>query len=229
MGSGEVNLPLPSGGTGDSHAGARVDDGDGIPCPDGGGLMDLAHHARHGHVPAHAVDVVLLHGVNLVLQGRRVGRGTAQRAAVRGSQGVDGLQVVLGQQVGAELEVVVEVKRASGLETGPEGGDGRSLDEIPHRLDAAELAGARGRGRGGGRSGSCRGGGERAEGRGGAGVGRGEPLSTTVVVLVLVLVLVMLVVRHGGCCRCWQMCWRRRVLLVVVVLLLVLWAVVGEE
>lgn len=62
--------PVSSGGTGDPHAGTRVDDGDGVPCPDGGRLMDLAHQARHGHpvdAVAQAVQLLLLQGMNLVL------------------------------------------------------------------------------------------------------------------------------------------------------------------
>lgn len=150
---------------------------------------------------------------------------------------MDRLQVVFGQQVGTELEVVVEVKGASGLEASPEGGDGGRLDEVSHGLDAAELTGA---GRGGsGRGGRCRWGGERGERRGGGCVGRGEPLPTTVVVLVLVLVavlvavLVLLVMGHA-CRGRWQVSWGRRMLLLVMVMvvmmvLLVLWAMVGEE
>lgn len=48
--------------------------------------------------------------------------------------------IVLGQEARAELEVVIEVKGATGLESRTEGRHSRGLCEFTHALDASELA-----------------------------------------------------------------------------------------
>ena len=48
--------------------------------------------------------------------------------------------IFLGQQVGAELQVIVQVEGATGLEASAEGRHGRSLGQLPHALHTAELA-----------------------------------------------------------------------------------------
>lgn len=47
--------------------------------------------------------------------------------------------IVFRQQIGAELEVVVQVKRATSLKPGPKGGDGRRFGQLPHALDTTKL------------------------------------------------------------------------------------------
>lgn len=147
---------------GDAHAGAGVDDGDGVPGTNGGGLVDL-HLA---HITVGDVCVVggrgqrdgrgdLLGGLDLVLEGRRVGRATGEGGTV-GRRRVNGMQlfrlvletrtkkrkrsyIIFGQQAGTEFQVIIEIKGATGLEAGPEGGDGGGLGEFAHALDTAEL------------------------------------------------------------------------------------------
>lgn len=48
--------------------------------------------------------------------------------------------IVLGQETRAELEVVIEVKGATGLESRTKGRHSRSFCEFTHALDAPELA-----------------------------------------------------------------------------------------
>lgn len=45
--------------------------------------------------------------------------------------------VVLGQQARTELEIVIEIEGAAGLESGAKGGDRGGLGELLHAADAA--------------------------------------------------------------------------------------------
>lgn len=47
--------------------------------------------------------------------------------------------IVLCQQIGAELQVVIEVERPTGFESGSEGRHSGSFGEFPHALDPPEL------------------------------------------------------------------------------------------
>lgn len=47
--------------------------------------------------------------------------------------------IFISQKVGAELQVIIEIKRPTGLETSPEGSDGGSFGQLPHALDTSEL------------------------------------------------------------------------------------------
>lgn len=80
----------------------------------------------------------LLHRLNLVLKRRDVRRATGEGRTVRRS-GVDRVQIILGQKTRAELQVIIQVKRASSLKTSTEGCDSRSLGQFPHTLYAAKL------------------------------------------------------------------------------------------
>lgn len=69
--------------------------------------------------------------------GRGLGRVAGQRRALRSR---DGHQVAFSQQVGAELQVVLEVKGSAGLEPRAERRQGGRLVELSHAAHAAELA-----------------------------------------------------------------------------------------
>lgn len=80
----------------------------------------------------------LLHWLDLVLQRRGVGRSARERGAV-GRSRVDGVQIFIGQKVGAELQVIIEIKGATGFESGPEGRHRWGFRKFPHALDSTEL------------------------------------------------------------------------------------------
>jgi len=65
----------------------------------------------------------LLYRLDLVLQRRGIGRAAGERGAV-GRSRVDGVQIFIGQKVGAELQVIIEIKGTTGFESGPEGRHG---------------------------------------------------------------------------------------------------------
>src|SRR5687768_9089157 len=84
---------------GHTHASAWVDDGDGITGANGGGLVDfhLVHitvvvGGKVGGGRKRDGGGDLLGGLDLVLERRRVGRGTAKGRTV-GSRRVDGVQL----------------------------------------------------------------------------------------------------------------------------------------
>jgi hypothetical protein len=80
----------------------------------------------------------LLHGLDLVLQRRGVGRPAGERGAVRRSR-VDRVQIFISQKVGAELQVIIKIKGATGFESGPEGRHRWGFRKFPHALDTTEL------------------------------------------------------------------------------------------
>lgn len=47
--------------------------------------------------------------------------------------------IILGQETGAEFEVVIQIKGATGLESCPERGHCRCFRQFPHGLDSSEL------------------------------------------------------------------------------------------
>jgi len=81
----------------------------------------------------------LLHRLDLVLQRRGVGRAARQRGPVRRSR-VDGVQIIFRQEVGAELQIIVNFKRPAGFESRSERSDRRSFRQLPHALDSPKLA-----------------------------------------------------------------------------------------
>lgn len=117
---------------------------------------------------------------------------------VKEGQQQRGSYVVFGQQARAELQVVVEVKGTASFEPGTEGGDGGSLGEFTHALDAPELA-----------VGVLR-----------LGLWGSAGAASVVVVVVVMAVVVVVVVRRSGSSG-GHVGWGHRVLLVMVVLLLV--------
>lgn len=47
--------------------------------------------------------------------------------------------IFIGQKVGAELQVIIEIKGTTGFESGPEGRHGWGFRKFPHAFDATEL------------------------------------------------------------------------------------------
>jgi hypothetical protein len=47
--------------------------------------------------------------------------------------------IFIGQKVGAELQVIIKIKGATGFESGPEGRHRWGFRKFPHALDTAEL------------------------------------------------------------------------------------------
>lgn len=47
--------------------------------------------------------------------------------------------IFVGQKVGAELQIIIEIKRATGFESGPEGRHRWGFRKFPHALDSTEL------------------------------------------------------------------------------------------
>jgi hypothetical protein len=117
------------------HANSRggVDNGDGIPDPSRRRLVQLEGR-RLALVRRNVGSRVGVEGdgVGRDLAGLRgaVRRAAGQRGAVRRGR-VDGDDVILGEEVGAEFQVVVEVERAPGLEALTEVGDGYGLLVLP--------------------------------------------------------------------------------------------------
>lgn len=132
------------------HSGGRIDDRDNLAGPGGRWLLEV--HLS-GVTSNTRVDVgvggsrrqgdgrsdLLLDRLDLVLEGRGVGRAARQRRAI-GRGGVDGMQIVLGQETRAKLQIVIQIKRPPSFESGPEGRHCGSLSQFSHALDSAELA-----------------------------------------------------------------------------------------
>jgi hypothetical protein len=81
---------------------------------------------------------LLLNRLDLVLEGRGVGRAARHRGAVGGGR-MDGMQIVLGQETRAELQVVIQVKRPPSFESSSEGRHCGRLSQFSHALDTTEL------------------------------------------------------------------------------------------
>lgn len=151
---------------GHGDAGGRVDDGDGITSAGGRGLVEfqrvLALEAGRDECGRGRVERESGRNRLGLLRGRRLGGVARQRRALRGAGDGDQLfggpvrctaaeggmwlrqaaatHVDVRQQVGAELEVVFELKRTAGLELHAESGQRGRLVEVLHAAGAAELA-----------------------------------------------------------------------------------------
>lgn len=125
---------------GHGDAGSRVDDGDGVAGAGGGGLVNLDAGVLVGRrVEGGRARVQREAGGDLLglLGGRGFGRVARQRRALRGA--VNGDEVNIGQQAGAELHVVLEIKGPGDLELVAEGGECCGLVELLHAAHATEL------------------------------------------------------------------------------------------
>lgn len=152
------------GSAGETQACARIDDRNGVPRSHGRRLMELdgrgamimgirVHDALRGVCGCRWDG---LRRLRQVLQGGRVGRITREGRSIgrrwrrdvvqlitatdESSYAPDGdrehhTHVVLGQQGGAEFQVVVEVKGSSGLESGAKGHDRGGLGQLLHTSD----------------------------------------------------------------------------------------------
>lgn len=77
--------------------------------------------------------------VNTMLENRNVLKCLLNRAN-SGSQIIDSeTYIILGQEVRTELQVIIEVERATGLEASAEGRNCGSLGELSHALDPTKL------------------------------------------------------------------------------------------
>lgn len=127
---------------GHGDASRRVDDGDGVAAARGRGLVELdarllVVEAGRDEGGGGRVERESRSNRLGLLRGRGLGRVARERRAFRGAG--DGNQVGLGQQVGAELKVVLELEGAAGLELHAERGQGSRLVEVLHAASAAEL------------------------------------------------------------------------------------------
>jgi hypothetical protein len=117
------------------HANSRagVDDGDGIPDAGGRWLVQLERRGlalvRRNVGSRVGVKGEYIRG-DLAGLGGAVRRAAGQGRAIRRG-GVDGHDVRLGEEVGTELQVVIEVERPPGLEALAEVGDGYGLLVLP--------------------------------------------------------------------------------------------------
>jgi hypothetical protein len=118
---------------GHANSGAGVDDGDGIPDPGRRWLVQLERRGlalvRRNVGQRVRVERECIRG-DLAGLGGAVRRAAGQRRAIRRG-GVDGHDIRLREEVGAELQVVVEVERPAGLEALAEVGDGYGLLVLP--------------------------------------------------------------------------------------------------
>lgn len=137
----------PAGGhrrRGAGHRGARggVHDGDGVATAGGGGLVKLEVRllALEGGRDEGGRRRVEREGGGDrlgLLGGGGVGRDARERGPLRGA--VDGHQIAVRQEVGAELQVILEVEGFRSLEPRAESQERRGVGHLLHAAGAPEL------------------------------------------------------------------------------------------